>query len=87
MSVPGPYSGSVGDPKGPPPRKPASGHNPDAIAAAEQRGAARGVREAADWLDRFDGPGGRSSAYDKAGRDIIRLLRERASALESGGSR
>lgn len=39
---------------------------------------AQALREAADWLDGFEGPRGHTSAYDRAGRDIIRLLRERA---------
>ena len=43
---------------------------------------AAALREAADWLDSFEGPGGRTSAHDRAGRDIIRLLRGRAEAEE-----
>ena len=43
---------------------------------------AQALREAADWLDGFEGPGGRASAHDRAGRDIIRLLRERANTAK-----
>ena len=45
------------------------------IAAAEQRGASRALRDAADDLE----PGDQhESPYVKAGRDIIRTLRQRA---------
>ena len=48
------------------------------IAAHDREVRAQALREAADWLDGFEGPGGRTSAHDRAGREIIRLLRERA---------
>lgn len=48
------------------------------LAAHDAQIAAQALREAADWLDGFEGPGGRTSAHDRAGREIIRLLRERA---------
>ena len=49
-----------------------------ALEAAAPLIASRALREATDWLDGFEGPGGRASAHDRAGREIIRLLRERA---------
>ena len=48
------------------------------LAAHDAEVRAQALREAADWLDGFEGPGGRASAHDRAGREIIRLLRERA---------
>ena len=48
------------------------------IAAHDREVRAQALREAAYWLDGFEGPRGHTSAYDRAGRDIIRLLRERA---------
>ena len=48
------------------------------LVAHDAQVAAQALREAADWLDGFEGPGGRTSAHDRAGREIIRLLRERA---------
>ena len=55
-----------------------------ALEAADALIAAQALREAADWLDGFEGPRGHTSAYDRAGRDIIRLLRERADRIEGG---
>lgn len=48
---------------------------------------AEALREAADYLDSFEGPGGRQSAHDRAGRDIIRLIRDRADRIEEEGNR
>lgn len=42
---------------------------------------AQTLREVADRLDGFVGPGGSSAPYDKAGRDIVRLIREDAARL------
>ena len=50
----------------------------DELAAHDAEVRAQALREASDWLDGFEGPGGRASAHDRAGREIIRLLRERA---------
>ena len=52
------------------------------LAAHDAEVAAQTLREAADWLDGFEGPGGRASAHDRAGREIIRLLRERANTAK-----
>ena len=49
-----------------------------ALEAAAPLIASQALREATDWLDGFEGPGGRASAHDRAGREIIRPLRERA---------
>ena len=57
----------------------ANGHRFDRwLAAHDAEVRAQALREAADWLDGFEGPGGRTSAHDRAGREIIRLLRARA---------
>ena len=52
------------------------------LAARDAEVRAQALREAADWLDGFEGPRGHTSAYDRAGRDIIRLLRERAEQIK-----
>src|SRR5690606_33857811 len=51
------------------------------LAAEKAKWQAEALREAAAWLDSFEGPGGRTSLHDQVGRDIIRLLRERADRI------
>ena len=57
-----------------------------APSVALDRVKAEALREAADYLDSFEGPGGRQSAHDRAGRDIIRLIRDRADHIEKDES-
>ena len=53
-----------------------------ALEAAAPLIASQALREATDWLDGFEGPGGRPSAHHRARREIIRLLRERANTAK-----
>lgn len=59
----------------------------EAPSVALDRVKAEALREAADYLDSFEGPGGRQSAHDRAGRDTIRLIRDRADRIETEGDR
>lgn len=63
-----------------------AGENYATAKADAERGIAKlkadALREAADHLDSFEGPGGRRSAQDQAGRDIIRIIRECANQIE-----
>lgn len=54
------------------------------FAAEKAKLQAEALREAAAWLDSFEGPGGRTSLHDRVGRDLIRLLGERADRIERG---
>lgn len=56
----------------------------DWLAAEKAKWQAEALREAAAWLDSFEGPGGRTSLHDRVGRDLIRLLGERADRIERG---
>jgi hypothetical protein len=52
--------------------------------AEHERGVAAGaLHDVAEYLDSFEGPGGRSSLHDKVGRDLIRMIRERADQIEA----
>ena len=53
------------------------------LAADRKAQRAEAVRDAARWLDTFEGPGGRTSLHDQVGRDLIRLLCEYANRIET----
>jgi len=54
------------------------------LASERKAQRAEALRDAARWLNSFEGPGGRTSLHDQVGRDLIRLLNERAEWIEAG---